>query len=210
MGEVFWVQFLGTMLKFFGHFWGGVGRTSLVCGLRSCSNGKPQKRSGRPAENVPRSHLCQSFLWAVKFSRDDTNGITWTYFAHFSRHRCDIIPLKSGREDRWLILKTTVCPSRLLLLSAGLTAYHRLVLWLHVILLTLCFWASLPVNNRAYIWAVSGGDDLTHGFNLLSPAAYEASQLADSRSIAEIRAAILALSWVSVVIAQISFSQHVK
>lgn len=198
------------MLKFFGHFWDGVGRTSVLCGLRSCSNDKSQRRSGRQAGDAPRSHLCQCSLWAMKFSRDDTNGITWTYFAHFSGYRCDIISLKSVREDQWLILKTTVCPSRLLLLSARLTPYHRLVLWLHVILLTQCFWASLPVNNRAYIWAVSGGDDLTHGFNLPSPAAYEASQLADSRSIAEIWAAILALSWLLVVIAHISFSQHVK
>lgn len=48
---------------------------------------------------------------------------------------------------------------------------------------------------------------MTHGFNLLSPAAYETSQLADFKSITEIWAAILALSWGSVIIAEMSFSQ---
>lgn len=52
---------------------------------------------------------------------------------------------------------------------------------------------------------------MTHGFNLLSPAACETSQLADSKSITEIWAAILALSWGcysrNVVIAEMNFSQ---
>lgn len=49
---------------------------------------------------------------------------------------------------------------------------------------------------------------MTHGFNLLSPAACETSQLADFKSITEIWAATLALSWGSVVIAEMSFSQR--
>ena len=158
-------------------------------------------------EQIMHSDLtCVSVLQAMKSSRDDTNGITWTYFVNFSGYQCDIIPLKSSREDRLLILNN--CLPKYITLK--LTLYHCFVLWLHVILPILCFWASLPVNSRAYIWAVSGGDDLTHGFNLPSPAACEASQLADSRSIAEIWAAMLAVSWVSVVIAKISFPQHVK
>lgn len=52
----------------------------------------------------------------------------------------------------------------------------------------------------------SGEDDLTHGFNLLSLAACEANSLADSRSVAEIESAILALSLGSAVAAQMNSS----
>ena len=52
----------------------------------------------------------------------------------------------------------------------------------------------------------SGEDNLTHGFNLLSLAACEASKLVDSRAGAEIQSDVPVLSVGSATAAQVNFS----